>query len=56
MRGYHVWSLLDGFEWTEGYSQRFGLVHVDRATQERTPKASFEWYRAMIAAQPTHAG
>ncbi len=56
VRGYHVWSLLDGFEWTEGYSQRFGLVHVDRQSLERTPKASYEWFRAMLAAQPRHAG
>jgi beta-glucosidase len=50
VRGYHVWSLLDNFEWAEGYTKRFGLVHVDYATQRRTPKASFDWYRDQIAA------
>jgi beta-glucosidase len=46
--GYFVWSLLDNLEWTAGFSQRFGLVHVDHATQKRTPKDSFEWYRNVI--------
>ena len=51
VRGYFVWSLLDNFEWAEGYRPRFGLVHVDYATQQRTPKASYRWYRDLIAAQ-----
>ena len=50
LRGFFVWSLLDNFEWAEGYSQRFGIVHVDFATQKRTPKASALWYRDVMAA------
>ncbi|WP_460543090.1 GH1 family beta-glucosidase [Glycomyces halotolerans] len=49
LRGYFVWSLLDNFEWAEGYSKRFGLVHVDYDTQKRTPKRSADWYRGVIA-------
>ena len=54
IRGYYCWSLMDNFEWAEGFSQRFGLVHVDYETLERTPKKSFDWYAAGIAAQPKH--
>lgn len=43
LRGFLVWSLLDNFEWAEGYAHRFGIVHVDRDTLERTPKASARW-------------
>jgi beta-glucosidase len=49
--GYFVWSLLDNFEWAQGYSQRFGIVYVDFDTLERVPKASYAWYRDFIAAQ-----
>jgi beta-glucosidase len=49
VRGYFVWSLLDNFEWAVGYSQRFGIVHVDFETLARTPKASYRWYRDAIA-------
>ncbi len=49
VRGYFVWSLLDNFEWAEGFDQRFGLVHVDYATQRRTPKASYHWLREELA-------
>ncbi len=50
LRGYFVWSFLDNFEWSLGYSQRFGLVYVDYETLERTPKDSAFWYRDVIAA------
>ena len=48
LRGYFYWSLLDNFEWAEGYAKRFGLVHVDYATQQRTPKRSAHWYSRVI--------
>lgn len=48
VRGYFVWSLLDNFEWAEGYEKRFGLVHVDFETLERHPKRSYEWYAERI--------
>ena len=49
VRRYHVWSLLDNFEWELGYAVRFGLVHVDYETQRRVPKLSARWYRDHIA-------
>jgi beta-glucosidase len=49
LRGYFAWSLLDNFEWGEGYSKRFGLYHVNFATQQRTPKASARFYADVIA-------
>jgi beta-glucosidase len=49
VRGYLVWSLFDNFEWIQGYERRFGMVHVDFATQKRTPKQSFRAYRDLIA-------
>jgi beta-glucosidase len=49
LRGYFAWSLFDNLEWAHGYSKRFGIVHVDFATQQRTPKASALWYADAIA-------
>ncbi|MFE1250243.1 GH1 family beta-glucosidase [Streptomyces sp. NPDC058735] len=48
LRGYFVWSLLDNFEWSFGYRHRFGLVHVDYTTQQRTLKDSAHWYARLI--------
>jgi beta-glucosidase len=48
LRAYLVWTLLDNFEWAEGYAKRFGIVHVDPATQVRTPKASAYWLRELL--------
>ena len=50
LRGFFVWSLLDNFEWAEGFSQRFGVVRVDFETQRRTPKDSALWYREVVRA------
>jgi beta-glucosidase len=49
VRGFFYWSLLDNYEWNSGYAKRFGLVHVDYATQQRTLKDSAHWYREFIA-------
>ena len=51
LRGYYAWSLLDNYEWSHGYSKRFGLVHVDYATQLRTIKESGRFYATVIASE-----
>jgi beta-glucosidase len=48
VNGYFVWTLTDNFEWAEGYHPRFGLIHVDHATQQRTVKASGRWYAEFL--------
>jgi beta-glucosidase len=48
VRGYLVWSLLDNFEWHDGYAKRFGIIHINYKTQQRTPKHSALWYRDVI--------
>lgn len=49
VRGYFFWSLMDNFEWADGYTRRFGAVYVDYRTQRRTPKLSAQWYARVIA-------
>ncbi len=49
VRGYFHWSLMDNFEWADGFSTRFGLLYVDHATQQRTPKLSASFYREVAA-------
>jgi beta-glucosidase len=49
VKGYFLWSLMDNFEWTDGFSKTFGIYHVNFATQRRTPKRSAVWYRDVIA-------
>jgi len=54
IRGYFAWSLMDNFEWAEGYSKRFGLVYVDYKSQKRTLKASAKAYQALITSRSSH--
>lgn len=54
VRGYYCWTLLDNFEWAEGFSKRFGLLYTDYRNLRRIPKTSYHWYRAMIAASRSH--
>jgi beta-glucosidase len=49
VKGYFLWSLMDNFEWADGFSKRFGIYYVDFKTQRRIPKLSAEWYREVIA-------
>ena len=49
VKGYFAWSLLDNYEWAFGYSKRFGIIHVDYDTMERTPKQSYHWWKAGLS-------
>ncbi|MBE3073560.1 MAG: family 1 glycosylhydrolase, partial [Actinobacteria bacterium] len=51
LKGYFAWSLLDNYEWSGGYSKRFGIVHVDYANQQRTIKSSGRYYASVIASR-----
>jgi beta-glucosidase len=55
VRGYFHWSIMDNFEWNEGYSQRFGLVYIDYPTGKRVLKDSAYWYKEVIATNGAHA-
>jgi beta-glucosidase len=54
VKGYFVWSLLDNYEWADGYGKRFGLIYVDYKTQKRTPKLSAQFYSSVIASGGAH--
>jgi beta-glucosidase len=54
LRGYHVWALMDNFEWSLGYDRRFGLTYIDYATQQRVLKESAFWYKDVIATNEVH--
>ncbi|CAM9215890.1 unnamed protein product [Choristocarpus tenellus] len=54
VRGYFAWSFMDNFEWAFGYSKRFGLVHVDYNTLERTPKSSASWLKRIVVSNQLH--
>jgi beta-glucosidase len=56
VRGYFAWSFLDNYEWAEGYRMRFGIVHVDFATQRRTLKSSARWYADLMRAHRNAGG
>jgi beta-glucosidase len=56
LKGYFVWSLMDNFEWAHGYSKRFGVVHVDYATQQRRIKDSGRWYADFLRAHRERSG
>lgn len=53
VKGYFAWSLMDNYEWLQGYNITFGLYHVDRKTLTRTPKLSAKWYEGFIANRET---
>jgi beta-glucosidase len=49
LKGYYLWSFLDNFEWSFGFTKRFGMVYLDYKTQQRIPKDSAFWYQEVIA-------